>query len=176
MDAQIPGQLDSKLKPLFGEAGLHVTSGLDPAIPLILKPIDSGQPQDAKVVAINCEKELGAVIAKADHLGQIETWYLLLRQTTVTYWQGHYMYWVRCKQTPGEKPSLGPDYSVKLGDGIFFIGQGLIPIASSSADGDVFLVRQGTIPWVDLRSLFVGTTVQARARQMEACLTRIPAQ
>jgi len=129
---QIPGQRASEIRTLFGEVNIKAISSLDSAIPSILKPAGSGPKRASNVLAILCEKGVGCVLSKPERLGEVENCYPVLRQATLTQWQGHYIHWVRFDPKDGPKCLLGPDRSVRLAAGALFIGQGLIPIAAGN--------------------------------------------
>src|ERR1017187_7617516 len=110
-DVQIPAAVACAIRKLFGDAKVQLVSELDPAIPSILKPAASGQQQTSNVLALNCENGLGVLISEPRRLEPLETSHPELRQSTVTFWRGRYLHWVRFDpKKNGEKSLLGPDH------------------------------------------------------------------
>jgi len=148
--ARIPSQTASQLRTLFGEATFQLISSLDATIPSILKPLGSGPQQGTTVVAIKLGDGLGVVISKPERLEELEQFQPRLRGAMLSQWQGHHLHWVRFHPKDGEKLLSGPGRTGSLDAEAFFVGQGLVPIASASADGELFVVRQGTMLRVNL--------------------------
>ena len=153
-DVPISETLTAQLQVIFGEAERRVVNAMDSAIPAVLRPIIPGR-GPASVIAVSCDGGLGAIIIESEDLDKVQSLFPILRQSLLTAWEERFVSWVRYDLV--QEGLLGPDHTAQLCAGAVLLGKALIPVVSSTRDGNDLLVRMGKIAHVRLSEMVPGS-------------------